>query len=155
MGFLDARDSSGIPPLAHTSFSWNPPAAAAAPLSHTSFSWGVVGPGGGGGAGPATGDAGVAGGGAGGKGEAGSEGGGAGVKKGFLHEAKVEAPKDADRFVLEEAQGLLDKVDELHAEDCEETNPFRAKYQVTPKPRGFESVLFAQTPGQALPRRRR
>jgi len=51
------------------------------------------------------------------------------VKKGFLHEAKVEAPKDADRFVLEEAQGLLDKVDELHAEDCEETNPFRAKYQ--------------------------
>jgi hypothetical protein len=57
------------------------------------------------------------------------EGGGDGVKKGFLHEVKVEAPKDADRFVLEEAQGLLEKVEDLNAEDCEETNPFRAKYQ--------------------------
>ena len=53
------------------------------------------------------------------------------MKKGFLQEAKVEAPKDADRFVLEEAQGVLEKVEDLNGEDCEETNPFRAKYQVS------------------------
>jgi hypothetical protein len=119
MGFLDEKRTGAIP-LAHTSFSWNPPPAASAPLSHTAYSWGTGS--------PTVGDI------------------SAlrryrilpqpkqpeeSVKKGFLLDSArpTTVPEDADEFVLQGAQRVLERVEELHAQECEENNPFRAKYE--------------------------